>query len=153
MLVGIYALLSTLQAEADHGGVAQPVQVSVPNKAGISYILFPTIRWRGHLPPRPPSLAVPTNSGNSSRPLPPSLPVLPTLTYLYPLPRAEGDSAVGPTCLVLPTTSDNSYRLLLPPRWRKQFGQQLHTFTHFPTTYVNTFTHLPPSLPILGPVT
>ena len=36
MLVGIYALLPTLQAEADHGGVAQPVQVRVPNKAAIS---------------------------------------------------------------------------------------------------------------------
>ena len=36
MLVGIYALLSTLQAEADHGGVAQPVAVRVPNKAGNS---------------------------------------------------------------------------------------------------------------------
>ena len=36
MLVGIYALLPTLQAEADHGGVAQPVQVRVPNKVGIS---------------------------------------------------------------------------------------------------------------------
>ena len=36
MLVGIHALLSTLQAEADHGGVAQPVEVRVPNKAGNS---------------------------------------------------------------------------------------------------------------------
>ena len=36
MLVGIYALLPTLQAEADHGGVAQPVAVRVPNKAGNS---------------------------------------------------------------------------------------------------------------------